>query len=197
VDDILVTLNDQDFITTLISQLQLEFAMKNLSQLTYFLGIEAIRNSSWLHLRQTRYIIDLWDCVQLTGIRPYCAPCVSGFNLSKFNGESILDPSEYRQTVGALWYVTLTRPDIAYSVNQLCQHMQAPTSAHWTAAKCVLRYLKHIHLIMVSSTNLVPLQSMPIVTLIGPAILMTDAPPVAMVILLGPISYLGLLRNNL
>jgi hypothetical protein len=26
---------------------------------------------------------------------------------------------------------------------------------------------------------------------------MTDAPPVAMVILLGPISYLGLLRNNL
>jgi hypothetical protein len=44
--------------------------------------------------------------------------------------ESIPDPPEYRQTVGALQYVTLTRPDIAYSVNQLCQHMQTPTSAH-------------------------------------------------------------------
>jgi hypothetical protein len=143
VDDILVTSNDQDFITTLISQLQLEFAMKDLGQLTYFLGIEAIRNSSGLHLRQTRYIIELLDRVQLTGIRPYHAPCVSGSKLSKFDGESIPDPSEYRQTVGALQYVTLTRPDIAYSVNQLCQHMQAPTSAHWTAAKRVLRYLKH------------------------------------------------------
>jgi hypothetical protein len=143
VDDILVTSNDQDFITTLISQLQLEFAMKDLGQLTYFLGIKAIRNSSGLHLRQTRYIIDLLDRVQLTGIRPYRAPCVSRSKLSKFDGESIPDPSEYRQTVGALQYVTLTRPDIAYSVNQLCQHMQAPTSAHWTAAKRVLRYLKH------------------------------------------------------
>ena len=101
-DDILVTSNDQNFITNLISQLQLEFAMKDLGQLTYFLGIEAIRNSSGLHLRQTRYIIDLLDRVQLTGIRPYRAPYVSGSKLSKFDGESIPDPSEYRQTVGAL-----------------------------------------------------------------------------------------------
>jgi hypothetical protein len=130
VDDILVTSNDQNFIATLISQLQLEFAMKDLGQLIYFLGIKATHNSSNLHLRQTRYIIDLLDRMQLIGIRLYRAPCVSGFKLSKFNGDNIPDPSEYRQTVGALQYVTLTRPDIAYSMNQLCQHMQAPTSAH-------------------------------------------------------------------
>ncbi|KAF5447219.1 hypothetical protein F2P56_032787, partial [Juglans regia] len=53
VDDILVTSNDRHFITSLISNLQLEFAMKDLGQLTYFLGIEATRNSSGLHLRQT------------------------------------------------------------------------------------------------------------------------------------------------
>lgn len=41
-----------------------------------------------------------------------------------------------------LQYVTLTTLDIAYSVNHLCQHMQTPTTAHWTAAKRVLRYLK-------------------------------------------------------
>ena len=55
----------------------------------------------------------------------------------------MLDPSEYRHTVGALQYITLTRPDIAYSVNQLCQHMQALTIAHWIAAKYVLHYLKN------------------------------------------------------
>ena len=142
VDDILVTSNVRSFIDELISNLQLDFAMKDLGQLSYFLGIEATRDSSGLHLRQTRYIIDLLDRVNLIGIRPYRAPCVSGPKVSKFDGDPLLDPSEYRHTVGALQYITLTRPDIAYSVNQLCQHMQAPTTAHWTAAKRVLRYLK-------------------------------------------------------
>lgn len=78
VDDILVTSNDRDFTTSLISNLQLEFAMKDLGHLTYFLGIEATCNSSVLHLQHTRYIIDLLDRVKLLGVRPYRAPCCLG-----------------------------------------------------------------------------------------------------------------------
>ena len=62
--------------------------------------------------------------------------------MSRFDGEPLANPTTYKHIVGALQYVTLTRPDIAYSVNQLCQHMHSPTSTHLTAAKRVLRYLK-------------------------------------------------------
>ena len=143
IDDILVTSNVWSFIDELISNLQLDFPMKDLRQLSYFLGIEATHDSFGLHLRQTRYIIDLLDRFNLIGIRPYRAPCVLGTKLSKFDGDPLLDHFEYRHTVGALQYITLTCLDIAYSVNQLCQHMQALTIAHWTAAKRVLRYLKN------------------------------------------------------
>jgi len=78
----------------------------------------------------------------MTDSKPYPAPCVAGSKMSKYDGISLPNPTIYRHIVGALQYVTLTRPEIAYLVNQLCQHLHAPTSAHFTAAKRVLRYLK-------------------------------------------------------
>jgi hypothetical protein len=74
--------------------------------------------------------------------KPSKSPCASGVKLSKFDGTSLLDPAEYRHVVGALQYCTLTCLEIAFAVNQLCHHMHAPSTAHWTVAKRVLRYLK-------------------------------------------------------
>jgi len=77
----------------------------------------------------------------MIGAKPYRSPCVSGSKLSSHQGDPIANISEYRQLVGALQYCTLARPEIAYSVNQLCQLMHKPSSSHWTALKRVLRYL--------------------------------------------------------
>ncbi|KAD5508006.1 hypothetical protein E3N88_15709 [Mikania micrantha] len=52
------------------------------------------------------------------------------------------NPVKYRQIVGALQYVTLPRPDLAFAVNKVCQFMPSPTQNHWSAVKCILRYLQ-------------------------------------------------------
>lgn len=51
------------------------------------------------------------------------------------------DPSLYRSLVGALQYATITRPEIAFSVNKVCQYMQQPHEKHWTTVKRILHYL--------------------------------------------------------
>lgn len=53
VDDILVTGTDTSFIESLINRLQVEFKLKNLGPIGYFLGIQVIRDTTCLHLRQS------------------------------------------------------------------------------------------------------------------------------------------------
>ncbi|KAM1065916.1 hypothetical protein COP2_021895 [Malus domestica] len=52
------------------------------------------------------------------------------------------DPGIYRSIVGALQYLTFTRPDIAYSVNQVCQFMHPPLDSRFIVVKRILRYLR-------------------------------------------------------
>jgi hypothetical protein len=49
----------------------------------------------------------------------------------------------YRSLVGSLMYIAIgTRPDIAFAVQQLCKFLDCYGTAHWEAAKRVVRYLK-------------------------------------------------------
>ena len=59
-----------------------------------------------------------------------------------FDGESLSDATLYRQLVGSLIYLTVTRPDISYTVHAVRQFMIAPKSPHYAAVLGILRYLK-------------------------------------------------------
>ncbi|GKD04247.1 ribonuclease H-like domain-containing protein [Tanacetum coccineum] len=54
----------------------------------------------------------------------------------------VTDPTLYRSLAGALQYLTFTRPDLSYAVQQLCLYMHDPREPHLNAMKCVLRYLR-------------------------------------------------------
>ncbi|XP_028550241.1 uncharacterized protein LOC114579540 [Dendrobium catenatum] len=51
-------------------------------------------------------------------------------------------PHLYRKIAGALQYLSITRPDIAFAANQICQYMHAPTNYHFQLLKRLLRYIK-------------------------------------------------------
>ena len=110
--------------------------------MNYFLGIEAYRDSKGLVLTQKKYLQDLLTNTKMLSVKTYPSPMCSSKKLFN-NGSKLFEhPTVYRSTIGALQYLTLTRPDIAFSVNKLSQFLQAPTVDHWTTCKRLLRYLK-------------------------------------------------------
>ena len=62
--------------------------------------------------------------------------------LSKHGADLFHDPTLYRSVVDALQYATLTRLEISYVVNKVCQYMANPLDSHWAVVKRILRYLK-------------------------------------------------------
>jgi histone deacetylase 1/2 len=142
VDDIIITGSSKTDISFLIAQLNKCFSLKHLGSLHYFLGIEAVRRSNdTLHLSQTKYIRDLLHRANMLDSKPQPTLMVAGLQLSAEGSAVVDDPTSYSSIVGALQYITITRPELAFSVNKACQFMHDPREHHWKAVKRILRYL--------------------------------------------------------
>lgn len=142
VDDIIIIDCPHAPFTSILASLHREFAMKDLGSLHYFLGIEVHKNADGLLLTQSKYIHSVLDRTNMLDCKPSSTPVNYGGHLSILDGNPLPDPSVFRQVVWSLQYLTLTRPDIAYAVQHICQLMHQPTTAQWTAVRRILRYLK-------------------------------------------------------
>ncbi|PKU88096.1 Retrovirus-related Pol polyprotein from transposon TNT 1-94 [Dendrobium catenatum] len=142
VDDILFTGNNVSYINQILEQLSNRFAMKNLGHVHNFLGIKIDRNSDSLFLSQAQYATTLLDTAQLTRCNPIHNPTCTKAPADPSQETILSDPTMYRRLVGSLQYLTLTHPDMAYSVNLLSQHMHNPSLYDAFLLKRLLRYIK-------------------------------------------------------
>uniref|UniRef100_A0A803P2C0 Integrase catalytic domain-containing protein n=1 Tax=Cannabis sativa TaxID=3483 RepID=A0A803P2C0_CANSA len=142
VDDIVITGNVSQEVNNFIAKLHKVFALKDLGPLNYFLGIEIFRDATGMYLSQEKYVSELLKRLEMTSIKPCATPMTGGKPLSIQDGTELKDFTQYRSVIGALQYLTHTRPDIAFAVNKLSQFLKCPTSTHWAAVKRISRYLK-------------------------------------------------------
>jgi hypothetical protein len=145
VDDIIVASSDYSATQSLLQQLSKDFALKDLGDLSFFLGIEVKRTNDGIILTQEKYASDLLKKTSMADCKGVVMPLAVNDKLSVHTGTPLgpVDATQYRSIVGALQYLTLTRPDIAFLVNKVCQYLHSPTMDHWVVVKRILRYLKH------------------------------------------------------
>nr|XP_020155993.1 uncharacterized mitochondrial protein AtMg00810-like [Aegilops tauschii subsp. strangulata] len=142
IDDIILTTCTLDLLRQLTDHLRVEFAIKDLGPLHYFRDVEVVRRSSGFFLHQGKYAHELLDCAEMLNCKPASTPVDTKAKLFATDGSLALDASFYLSIVGALQYLTLTRPELQYAVQQACLHVHAPHDAHWTLVKRILQYIR-------------------------------------------------------
>ncbi|GJT83991.1 ribonuclease H-like domain-containing protein [Tanacetum coccineum] len=141
VDDIVLTASSSDLLQQIITSLHAEFSMTDLGSLNYFLGISVTRNASGMFLSQQKYATEVLDRAGMRNCKPCRTPVDTDSKLSA-DGAPISDSTLYRSLAGALQYLTFTRPDISYAVQQVCLFMHDPREPHLSALKRILRYVR-------------------------------------------------------
>lgn len=142
VDDMIITGSDHGAIQRIKHQLQDSFHMKDLGDLHYFLGLEVCSDSTGIFLHQHKYTTDLISLAGLTSATPVDTPLEVNVKYRRDEGDLLSDPLLYRQLVGSLNYLTITRPDISFAVQQVSQFMHTPRHLHLAAVRRIIRYLK-------------------------------------------------------
>jgi hypothetical protein len=131
-------------VATLLEKLRDDFALKDLGDLHYFLGIDVNMVKDGIILSQDKYACDLLKRAGMTECKPASMPLATGGKLMAHSGTQLgsTDATKYKSIVGALQYLTLTRPNLPFDVNKVCQFLHTPTDEHWAAVKRILRYVK-------------------------------------------------------
>lgn len=123
VDDLIITGNSTTLSQQVINHLKTSFAVKDLGDIHYFLGMQVIRNHQGLFLSQSKYILDLLKKTNMDNAKS-CSTPSSLIKLDTVSADILSDPAEYRSIVGALQYITWTRPELSFAVQQVYQFLQ-------------------------------------------------------------------------
>ncbi|CAJ2641499.1 unnamed protein product [Trifolium pratense] len=144
VDDLIYTGNNSEMFEDFKHSMKKRFAMTDLGQMRYFLGVEVTQDKYGIFINQQKYAKEILSRFEMGMCNIVSSPIVPGCKLSKDENGKQVDATKYKQIVGCLMYLLASRPDLAFSVCLIARYMDKPTDMHLTAAKRILRYLKGI-----------------------------------------------------
>lgn len=112
-------------------------------ELFIFLRVIASQVPEGLFLNRQHYIHPILKRTNLLEAKLVKSLRCPTNKLTRFDQESFDDPKLFRSTLGALQYLSITRPDISFIVNRVRQFLHNLCTPHWTVVKRILWYLKH------------------------------------------------------
>ena len=143
VDDILAFVNEHDTARNFACILKQKFEIKELGNVSNFLGIRFDIGIDYVTIHQEKYICKMLERFGMSFCKARVIPMESDQSKTKVLPDDMAQKQNYyREIIGSLIYLMqCTRPDLAFCITKLSQYLDKYDSVHMGAAKHVLRYL--------------------------------------------------------
>jgi len=142
VDDLIIAADSRQDISDTVVELKKRFKIKELGNLSFYLGVKLERDKNSLKLSQEAYRLKVLE--KFKSYRYGKGKAAIG-KLSNFTKEDDNSKTDYpfQQILGSLMYLsTSTRPDITFAISFLSRHMKNPCKNDEKMLSGVLTYLE-------------------------------------------------------
>jgi hypothetical protein len=130
VDDIIFGSDDERLIQKFAKDMQNEFEMSLLGELSFFLGLHIRRSNQGIFISQTKYIREMIKRFEMEDCKPVITPMQTSCKLRKDDDLKSTYQRKYKSMIGNLLFVTASRPDVMQEVGQVAQFKSVPKESH-------------------------------------------------------------------
>ncbi|WJX62481.1 hypothetical protein P8452_47473 [Trifolium repens] len=124
-----------------VNQMQSEFEMSLVGELTYFLGLQVKQMEDTIFISQSKYAKNIVKKFGMENANHKRTPAATHLKLSKDEHGVSVDQSLYRSMIGSLLYLTASRPDISFVVGVCARYQAEPKMSHLNQVKRILKYV--------------------------------------------------------
>jgi len=141
VDDIVFGGMSNQMVQQFVHQMQFEFEMSLVGELTYFLGLQVKQMEDTIFISLSKYAKNIVKKFGLDNASHKRTAVATHLKLSKDENGVVVDQSLYRSMIGSLLYHTASRPDITFVVGMCARYQAEPKMSHLVQVKKILKYI--------------------------------------------------------
>ncbi|CAM8948430.1 unnamed protein product [Rhodiola kirilowii] len=141
VDDIVFGSNTQTMVDQFMEQMQKEFKMSMVGEMSYFLGLQVTQKKDGIFISQSKYAKTLIKKFDLAKASHKRTPAATHLKITKDDAGVNVDQTLYRSMIGSLLYLTASRPDISYAVGVCARYQSEPKESHLLQVKRIIKYV--------------------------------------------------------
>jgi hypothetical protein len=130
VDDIIFGDSSHVLVSSFQKMMEKELQMSMMGELTFFLGIQVKQTKQCIFVHQAKYMKDLMKKFNMAELKPVSTSMSTATTLDPDENGDAVDQREYMSMIGSLQYLTVTRPDIQFTMCLCARFQSFPRSSY-------------------------------------------------------------------